>query len=135
MVFDMTICSKKCIYKVVKKDMDVYRFQSFGRAHKKKRILRGWSQEYLAERSGYSQKHIGNIELGYTIPSLKAIIRISNELDSSLDELLCDTIYKSKAYICDDISAQLDTATESQIKAISKLIATLLEEWNRNDLT
>ena len=48
------------------------------------------SQEELAFRCGVGNKHISNIELGKSKPSLESLVQIANFLNVSADDLLVD---------------------------------------------
>lgn len=54
------------------------------------------SQEKLAEMSFVCTTHISHIETGNTMPSLTTLVYIANALEVSADELLCDSLMKSK---------------------------------------
>lgn len=108
-------------------------YKTIGTRIKKKRESLDWTQEYLAELVECSNKHICNIENGNTIPSIKTFIKISNALESSLDELLCDYVHKASAYLRDDISVLLNEASHSQTKLISNVVSTILDELRRMD--
>lgn len=67
-------------------------YEKIGRAIKKKREEKGFTQEKLAELTGMSVAHISNVENAHTKVSLSTLISIANELDSTLDELTCNSI-------------------------------------------
>jgi len=50
------------------------------------------TQEKLAEAVDLSVQYIGNIERGISKPSLETIVAISCALQTSLDQLLCDSL-------------------------------------------
>ena len=55
------------------------------------RARKGLSQETLGEKIGVNNKHISNIEIGKSRPSLDSLIEIANALGISADDLLVDT--------------------------------------------
>lgn len=53
------------------------------------------SQEELAFRCAVGYKHISNIELGKSKPSLDSLVQIANILNISADDLLVDSLTHS----------------------------------------
>jgi transcriptional regulator with XRE-family HTH domain len=66
---------------------------------------KGHTQEALAERADLSVDHISHIETANTKMSLNVLVKIANALNVSIDRLLCDTVYQSKEYLLDEVSA------------------------------
>ncbi len=62
--------------------------QQFGAAVRKLRLLRGLSQEELAEATGLHRTYIGGIERGERNPSLVNIVRLAAALRVSPSELV-----------------------------------------------
>ena len=54
------------------------------------RARKGFSQETLGERIGVNNKHISNIEIGKSRPSLESLVEIANALGISADDLLVE---------------------------------------------
>lgn len=52
------------------------------------RIIRGVSQEELAEKIGVHQTFISHIEKGIKTPTVSMLVAIADELDYSMDYLL-----------------------------------------------
>jgi transcriptional regulator with XRE-family HTH domain len=52
----------------------------FGRTVRELRLARGWTQEYLANRSQLHPTYIGGVERGERNVSLENIVRIANAL-------------------------------------------------------
>ena len=63
---------------------------SIGRRIQKYRTEKNLTQEFLAERTGISQKHLSRIEQGYHSPRFELIISISDALNISTDALAKD---------------------------------------------
>ena len=61
-----------------------------------KRIKADLTQERLAEMVEISPTHMSNIETGTTRVSLTAIVSLANALSVTVDDLLCDSVVKSK---------------------------------------
>lgn len=64
----------------------------FGRAVRRLREGRGWSQEELAARANLNRSYLGEIERGAAMPSLGTAAKLALALELSLAELLsrCD---------------------------------------------
>ena len=58
-----------------------------GRAIRRHRITRGFSQERLAELAGSSDKHVGAIELGKANVGLDVLARLASALSIDVAEL------------------------------------------------
>lgn len=63
-----------------------------GQRLRAKRKKRGYTQEQLAEMAGISPQHCSGIETGAAKVSLPALVKISNALDASMDEILLDSV-------------------------------------------
>jgi transcriptional regulator with XRE-family HTH domain len=61
-----------------------------GRAIRRVRLLRGLSQEKLAERAGASWKHVGQIERGEVNVGLDVLARIARALSVDAAELFLE---------------------------------------------
>lgn len=62
----------------------------FGKILRKRRLLKGLSQEKLAAKADLSTHYIGHVERGVTNPSLRSICLIAKALDITIGELLAD---------------------------------------------
>ena len=62
------------------------------------RRKKNMTQQELAEKLGVSDRTIGNWENGRNMPDLSLFIRISIELDISLNDLMSGEVVKSKEY-------------------------------------
>ena len=67
--------------------------------------------------AGFFQ-HVSNIENGNTKLSLIALINIANALEVTTDVLLCDSTYKSKAVLHDDLAELLEVADDDDVRQI-----------------
>lgn len=52
------------------------------------RSMRGLTQEQLAEKSGLSTSYIAALETGMKVPSLKSAVRIAQELEVEVAQIL-----------------------------------------------
>lgn len=59
-----------------------------GRNTARIRKERGWTQEFLAERSGLSQQYISGLESGYRNPTIVTLYELASALDVCHVELV-----------------------------------------------
>ena len=71
------------------KDVD---YKALGMRLKKVRLLRQYTQEGLAEKSGIIGSYVGVVERAEKKPSISTLVRIANALNCSLDYLLYDSL-------------------------------------------
>ena len=70
---------------MVKSTLD---FTEIGKRIRKRRNLRGITQEQLADYLEVNPSHISNIERGVSHPSLNALVLIANCLECSMDNFI-----------------------------------------------
>ena len=92
------------------------------------RIMKNYTQQQLAERTGIGQMYLGEIERGTKMPSLKSFIRIIETLDVSADYVLRDELSSGEHYIYDEITQKLKGLSPKQRKAA----ADILDAYVRN---
>ena len=61
-----------------------------GRMVRELRLLRGWSQEQLAERANSSPKHVGRIERGQVNVGLDGLAALARALSVNIGDLLSE---------------------------------------------
>lgn len=71
-------------------------FKAIGKRIKIARIRASLTQDTVSEKIGITPQHVSNIETGNSSVSLTTLVAIANLLGVSVDELLCDTVLKSK---------------------------------------
>jgi transcriptional regulator with XRE-family HTH domain len=62
--------------------------QQFGRAVRRLREERGWSQERLAEAADMNRSYVGELERGIAMPSLQTIYKLAAALTTTPSALL-----------------------------------------------
>ena len=82
-------------------------YKAIGKRIKIARIKADLTQERLAEMVEISPTHMSNIETGTTRVSLTAIVSLANALSVTVDDLLCDSVVKSKVQFEKDIAGIL----------------------------
>jgi Predicted transcriptional regulators len=89
------------------------------------RQKRGITQEKLAEMVEAGTTHISHIETGNTIPSIKMFIAIVNALDVSADELLCDSLEKSKYVYQNELTEMTQNCSENEMRVIVEMVKSI----------
>ncbi len=107
---------------------------AIGKRIKIARIRADLSQEKLAEMVSLSTSHMSNIETGTTKLSLPALVNIANALSVSVDDLLCDSIVRSKPQFESDIKELLDSCDDYEIRIVKDILETIVSTVRR-DLT
>ena len=80
-------------------------YKELGKRIKEQRLKQHLTQEKLGEIVGVNTSNISHIERAATQVSLSSLVKIANALDSSLDRLVCDSLYSiADLYIEQDIS-------------------------------
>ena len=107
-------------------------YKAIGKRIKIARIKADFTQERLAEAVEISPTHMSNIETGTTRVSLSAIVSLANALSVTVDDLLCDSVVKSKVQFEKDIAAVLDDCDEHEIRIIKDMAQALKETLRRD---
>ena len=107
-------------------------YKAIGKRIKIARIQADLKQERLAEMVDLSPTHLSNIENGTTRVSLQTIVALANALGVSADDLLCDSVIRSKVQFEKDIRDILDDCDDYEIRIIKDLIAATKETLRRD---
>ena len=106
---------------------------ALGKNIRKYRRFAGLRQIDLAEKTGYSDSYIGQLENARTTPSLEAIVAIANTLSVTVDQLLVkDSRYPDKIYL-KDISDRIEKYPVAKIIFICEAIVNLLDNFEKYD--
>lgn len=100
-------------------------YRAIGQRIRSSRLRRELTQEVLAELTNLSNQHISNIETGSTKLSLQTLVKIANVLDTSVDELLCDSIRNVKSVYDGEIMRELKDCNEQEIRFIADTVKCL----------
>lgn len=72
-------------------------YLKLGAQVKAARMKKGLTKARLAEMLGYSTQHISHVETGNTKLSVELLVELANVLETSLDQLLEDSLYSEKS--------------------------------------
>lgn len=97
-------------------------YKAIGLRIKAARARKKVTQGYIAQTIGLSTPHISNIETGNTKLGLPTIIHLANELNVSVDELLCDNIQRSESIFQTEVAELLQDCNASELHLITDLI-------------
>lgn len=75
---------------------------------------------------------MSNIETGTTRVSLTAIVSLANALSVTVDDLLCDSVVKSKVQFEKDIAGILADCDEYEIRMVKDMAQALKETLRRD---
>lgn len=107
-------------------------YKAIGKRIKIARIKADLTQERLAEMVKISPTHMSNIETGTTRVSLTAIVSLANALSVTVDDLLCDSVVKSKVQFEKDIAGILADCDEYEIRMVKDMAQALKETLRRD---
>ena len=89
------------------------------------------TQAQLAEKTGYSDSFIGQVENARTKPSLEAIVKIASALSVTVDQLLVkDVAYPERIYL-KEITERLEEFSVPQRIILCEAITTLLNTFDK----
>ena len=107
-------------------------YKAIGKRIKIARIKADLTQERLAEMVEISPTHMSNIETGTTRVSLTAIVSLANALSVTVDDLLCDSVVKSKVQFEKDIAEILADCDAYEIRIVKDMAQALKETLRRD---
>ena len=104
-----------------------------GKKIRKYRRFAGLRQVDLAEKTGYSDSYIGQLENARTTPSVEALVAIASVLSVTVDQLLVkDICYPDKVYM-KDISKRIEKYPVGKKIFICEAIENLLDNFEKYD--
>jgi len=106
-------------------------YNDIGARIKKKRLSLKMTQDTLAEKVNLSTPHMSHIETGNTKVSLPTLLRIANELECSMDELLCDSLKHAPHQFEDEIYLEIIDCSEDEIRIIADTVKALKKSLRR----
>ena len=93
-------------------------FKAIGKRIKIARIRTNMTQESVADKIGVTPQHVSNIETGNSSVSLTTLVAIANLLNVSVDELLCDTLLKSKPVFIKEADDIFKDCNEYEVRVL-----------------
>ena len=107
-------------------------YKEIGKRIRNIRKSSGMTQEYLSELADISLTHMSHIETGTTKLSLPVLVKISEALHVSTDELLFGNIETTKNIALKDISHVLEQCTDEEICIISDILVATKTALNKH---
>ena len=102
-------------------------YKAIGTRIREKRIAKNISQADLADEVEVSNPHISNIERGRTKVSLPTLINIANALDTSLDDLVCDSVKATKGIYVQEIACEIEECSTEEVRIVTDVVKTLIK--------
>lgn len=94
-------------------------YAAFGKNMKRYRNMAGLTQEQLAEKTGYSNSHIAQIENTNGKPSIQTVAAIANALGVGIDQLCYGELKNTDDYFLQELKLLTDGFTgKKKIMAI-----------------
>ena len=97
-------------------------FKAIGKRIKIARLKTDLTQEIMAEKIGVTPQHVSNIETGNSSVSLTTLIAIANLLIVSVDELICDTVLKTKYVFSKEANEIFRDCNEYEIRVLVEIL-------------
>lgn len=97
-------------------------YVKLGARVKRRREKARMSHAELASATDLSTQHISNIENAKTKVSLEKVVDIANVLDCSVDELLCDSVVKSKVIYVNEVAGLIESFSDVEMRALPEFL-------------
>ena len=107
-------------------------YESIGKRIKEFREKKHITQDKLSELTDLSIQHISNIERAHSKMSIEALVKIANALEVTPNELMCDSVHKSKAVFADQLSDLVNQADDKELKVIVGVVKNLITTLREN---
>ena len=107
-----------------------------GKRIKKLRKATGWTQDDLCFEANISKTHMSHIENGTTKLSLPVLIAIANTLETTVDNLLCDSVKSSNPVFSQEISDIINDCSSYELRVMveaMQLIKTSLRGYRNGE--
>ena len=110
-------------------------YKAIGKRVQKRRTAKKISQAELAKKISVTSPHISNIERGKTKVSLPTLMEIARALNTTLDDLVCDSLPEAKDVILGDFSDTLRSCSNQELGIISEVTKALLQSMRTRKST
>jgi transcriptional regulator with XRE-family HTH domain len=98
-------------------------YSKLGKRIKEQRLKQHLTQEKLGEIVDVATSNISHIERATTQVSLPSLVKIANALDTTLDQLVCDSLHSiADLYIEQDISNLLQGCSLAEKQILKDII-------------
>lgn len=95
---------------------------SIGKRVKQFRASIGRSQEQLSEQAGLTPAHLSHIETGNTKVSLPSLVNLAEALGVTVDDLLVDSIVKTKHVSMKEMNDLLSDCSNAECRALLQIM-------------
>ena len=102
-------------------------YKAIGRRIKAAREKKKLKQHNLAALAEIAATNLSHIERGTSKVSLPTLVKIANSLEVSMDELLCDSLTKSKHIYESEIADIIEKSSDKEVRVMAAAIAALYE--------
>lgn len=110
-------------------------YKAIGKRVQNRRTAKKISQAELAKKISVTSPHISNIERGKTKVSLPTLMEIARALNTTLDDLVCDSLPEAKDVILGDFSDTLRSCSNQELGIISDVTKALLQSMRTRKST
>lgn len=110
-------------------------YKAIGKRVQNRRTAKKISQAELAKKISVTSPHISNIERGKTKVSLPTLMEIARALNTTLDDLVCDSLPEAKDIILGDFSDTLRSCSNQELGIISDVTKALLQSMRTRKST
>ena len=98
-------------------------YKKLGKRINEQRLKQHLTQEQLGEVVNITTSNVSHIERATTQVSLSSLVKIANALDTTLDQLTCDSLYSiADLYIEQDISNLLQGCSLAEKQIIKDIV-------------
>lgn len=102
-------------------------YKAIGRRIKAAREKKKLKQHNLAALAEITATNLSHIERGVTKVSLPTLLKIANSLEVSMDELLCDSLTKSKHIYEAEIAEIVEKCSDKEVRVMAATVTAMYE--------
>ena len=102
-------------------------YKAIGKRIKAAREKKKLKQHNLAALAEIASTNLSHIERGVSKVSLPTLLKIANSLEVSMDELLCDSLTKSKHIYEAEIAEIVEKSTDKEVRVMAATINAMYE--------
>lgn len=102
-------------------------YKAIGRRIKAAREKKKLKPHNLAALAEIAATNLSHIERGVTKVSLPTLLKIANSLEVSMDELLCDSLTKSKHIYEAEIAEIVEKCSDKEVRVMAATVTAMYE--------